>query len=43
MRLSLKHAWPAGAGDLQSKTWRRLIDAGILLGLMLTATWLVRP
>jgi hypothetical protein len=41
MRVALKHDWPAGAVALGSKGWRLLIEAGILLGLMLTGTWLV--
>jgi|CZKN01.1.fsa_nt_gi hypothetical protein len=36
-------AWPAGAAELRSKAWPLLIEAAILLGLMLTGTWLVRP
>ena len=41
MRVALKQAWPAGAVALGSKGWRLLIEAGILLGLMMTGTWLV--
>jgi hypothetical protein len=36
-------AWPTGAVELRSKARPLLIEAAILLGLMLTGTWLVRP
>jgi len=42
MRVSLKHALPGGTtAALSSRAWRLLIEAGILLGLMLTGTWLI--
>jgi len=40
MTIRWKYPWPEGAAALGSKGWRLLIEAGILLGLMLTGTWL---
>jgi hypothetical protein len=42
MKLPLKQSWAVSATvQGSSRMWRLLIDAGILLGLMLTGTWLV--
>ncbi|MFY9726167.1 MAG: hypothetical protein WB579_19855 [Bryobacteraceae bacterium] len=41
MGVASKHAWLAGAVALRPKALPLLIEACLLLGLMLTGTWLI--